>query len=648
MNLRWTTCLLMMGLTASAAACGDDGGGASSGTGTGGGGGAGATGGGGQGGDGGSGGGTGGAGGSGGSGGGIGGAGGAGGVGGAGGAGGAGGTGGGAGGTGGSGGGAGGTGGGIGGAGGSGGSGGGIGGAGGAGGTGGGAGGTGGGAGGAGGSGGGIGGAGGSGGSGGGIGGAGGAGGTGGGAGDTGGSGGGAGGTGGGAGGAGGAGGSGGSSGGAGGSGGDAGSGGVGGSGGSVNLPDGAACTDDAMCAGSFCSREDFNGWPAGYCISSCEHTGGTCPGNGVCIASGSNGHLCYGACTTSSDCRPGYACAPAADGTLSCRPACTEDAHCPTRGRCNVSTGLCRIYEASCADGEDNDRDADVDCDDDDCDEPCAALVAEACAAAPPALPEISGDTSLGANAFDAYCTGAGREDVYLFVAPEEQSGTLSVVLESDTDHGLYSRGVCEDPDTELDCADGAYGGIPESLEIVLSAGESVSLVVDAEEPGDEGPYTLRSTFTPAVCGDGTLTRPEQCDDAEGFGACADDCSSACEGAREAVLGVNTGDTQTGTIAFTSDCTLPNTREDVYWFTPPADGTLTLVLSSATDQALFVRSSCLWASSELTCEDRGGAGEDETLVLDVTGGAPLFLFVDGFWSLDDAGPYTLDVSFAP
>ncbi|WP_437648964.1 hypothetical protein [Sorangium sp. So ce362] len=318
---------------------------------------------------------------------------------------------------------------------------------------------------------------------------------------------GGAGGSGGGIGGAGGSGGSGGV-GGSGGSGGVGGSGGTGGAGGNLNLPDRAACTEDAMCAGSFCSREDFNGWPAGYCISSCEHTGGTCPGNGVCIESGTNGHLCYGACTTSSDCRPGYACAPAADGTPSCRPACTEDAHCPTRGRCNVSTGLCRIYEASCADGEDNDRDAAVDCADDDCDEPCAALVAAACAAAPPALPEVSGDTSLGTNAFDADCTGAGREDVYLFVAPEEQSGTLSVVLESDTDHGLYFRGVCEDPDTELDCADGAHGGIPESREIVLIAGESVSLVVDAEAPGDEGPYTLRSTFTPAVCGDGTPVR--------------------------------------------------------------------------------------------------------------------------------------------
>ncbi|WP_437969720.1 hypothetical protein WMF04_10700 [Sorangium sp. So ce260] len=634
----------MLGLTASAGACGDDDGAASSGTGTGGAGGIGSTGGGGQGGAGGLGGaggdgglgGAGGAGGSagtggdGGSGGGTGGAGGTGGVGGSGGGiGGAGGTGGGIGG-------AGGTGGGIGGAGGAGG---GIGGAGGTGGGIGGAGGTGGGIGGAGGAGGGIGGAGGTGG---GIGGAGGTGGTGGGIGGAGGTGGGIGGAGGTGGGIGGAGGTGGTDGGIG------GAGGTGGTGGSLDLPDGAACTDDAMCAGSFCNREDLNGWPAGYCISSCEHTGGTCPGNGVCIESGSNGHLCYGACATSSDCRPGYACTPAADGSLSCRPACTEDAHCPTRGRCNVSTGLCRIYEASCADGEDNDRDAAVDCRDDDCDEACIAHVAEACTAARPALPEASGDTSLGTNAFDAYCTGAGREDVYLFVAPEEQSGTLSVVLESDTDHGLYVRGVCEDPDTELDCADRAYGGIVESLEVVLSAGESVSLVVDAEEPGDEGPYTLRSTFTPAVCGDGALTRPEQCDEAEGFGACADDCSSACGGAREAVLGVNEGDTQTGTMNFSSNCSLPNTREDVYWFTPPADGTLTLVLSSSTDQALFVRSSCLWASSELACEDSGGAGDDETLVLDVVGGVPLFLFVDGFWSPDDAGPYTLDVSFAP
>ncbi|WP_437929775.1 hypothetical protein WMF37_11145 [Sorangium sp. So ce291] len=607
------TCLLMLGLTAGAAACGDDDGAASTSTGAGGiggDGGAGATGGG-QGGDGGAG--TTGGGGQGG----VGGAGGTGGVGGTGGAGGAGGTGG-------------------------------TGGAGGAGGTGGGAAGTGGGAEGTGGSGGaaGVGGAGGAGGAAG-VGGAAGAGGAAG-VGGAGGSGGAAG--------AGGAGGSGGldASGGAGGTGGAAGTGGAGGAGGSTDLPDGAACTEDAECAGNFCHRETFDGWPGGYCISSCEHTGGTCPGDGVCIDSGGNGHLCYGACTTASDCRPGYACLPAEDGTLSCRPACTEDAQCPALGRCEVSTGQCRIFEATCDDAEDNDGDAAVDCRDDDCEEACAELATAACAAALPLLPEVSGDTSLGTNAFAGDClgvgTGEGREEVYLFTPPEGQAGTLSVVLESDTDHAVYARSACADPDpdSELACADLAERWVPELLEVPLSAGESVSLVVDAFVPGDEGPYTLRSTFTQAVCGDGVLTRPEQCNHVEETNGCASDCSAICEGAREAVLGVNTGDTQTGTTSFTGGCLLPNTREDVYWFTPPADGTLTLVLSSDTDQAIFVRSSCLDAISELACEDRHSGGVDEVLELEVTGGVPLFVFVDGFWALTDAGPYTLDVSFEP
>ncbi|WP_437726625.1 DUF4215 domain-containing protein [Sorangium sp. So ce861] len=647
MRLRWTTCLLMLGLTASAAACGDDDGTPSPSTGTGGEGGEGATGGGGRGGEGGEGGeggagGVGGAGGLGGSGGGgglsgSGGDGGTGGIGGSGGSGGAGGDGGTGGGTGGAGGGTGGAGGGLGGAGGSGG---GISGTGGAGGGLGGAGGAGGGLGGADGSGGSIGGTGGAGG------GLGGVGGSGGGLGGADGSGGGIGGTGGSGGGLGGVGGSGGDLGGA---GGDAG---AGGSGGSLNLPDGAACTDDAMCAGNFCNREDLDGWPSGYCISSCEHTGGSCAGHGVCIETGSNGHLCYAACATSSDCRPGYACVPAADGALSCRPACTEDAQCPTRGRCDVSTGLCRIYEAICDDREDNDFDAAFDCDDDDCEGPCAAI-AEACAATPPLPPEVSGDTSLGTNTFAAACTGAGREDVYLFVAPEEQSGTLSVALESDTDHGLYVRGACDDRTTELACAQHAAGGGAEPIEVVLSAGEPVTVIVDARAPGEEGPYTLRSTFAQAICGDGAVTRPEQCDDPDAFGACADDCASVCEGAREAVLGVNTGDTRTGTIALRGSCSMPDTREDVYRFTPPADGKLTLALSSATDLTLSVRSSCPWASAELACEDaaQAGVGETpaiETLALEVTGGVPLIIVVDGFWSQADAGPYTLDVSFAP
>ncbi|WP_437959109.1 hypothetical protein WME76_05340 [Sorangium sp. So ce119] len=597
------TCLLMLGLTASAAACGDDDGAPSASTGTGGNGGADATGGGGQGGDagatGGGGGGTSG----------VGGAGGAGGTGGAGGAGGSGGAGG-AGGSGGSGGvdGSGGTGG-IGGSGGTGG----VGGSGGTGGVGG-SGGTGG-----------VGGSGGTGG----VGGSGGAGGTS----DAGASGG-----------VGGSEGVGGSAS----AGGTGGSGGSGGAGASTDRPDGAACTEDAQCAGNFCNREATNGWPGGYCISSCAHTGGVCPGDGVCIATGSNGDLCYGGCSTSSDCRPGYACAPAADGTLSCRPACTEDAQCPTRGRCNLRTGLCRIYEASCEDGEDNDRDAAIDCSDDDCRETCTALAAAACAAAPPALPEVSGDSSLGTSAFEGDCTGAGREDVYLFTPPEGQSGTLSVVLESDSNHGLHARSACADPGAEIACANDSPGGLPESIEVVLGAGESVGLVVDAAEAGDEGPYTLRSTFTQAVCGDGVLTRPEQCNAVEEPYGCASDCAAFCEGAREAVLGVNTGDTLTGTVAFRGECLEPDAREDVYRFTPPADGTLTLVLSSATDQALYVRSSCLDTTTELACVDRQSGGVDERLVLDVTGGVPLFIFVDGFWSLADAGPYTLDVSFEP
>lgn len=90
---------------------------------------------------------------------------------------------------------------------------------------------------------------------------------------------------------------------------------------------------------------------------------------------------------------------------------------------------------------------------------------------------------------------------------------------------------------------------------------------------------------------------------------------------------------------------------ENVFSFTPGSagqTGTVTVVLSSATDQGFYVRPLCNDPLSELTCIDAELGGTDETSTFPVNGGDPLSIFVDGFFSQAEAGPFTLSATFTP
>ncbi|WP_437477955.1 DUF4215 domain-containing protein [Sorangium sp. So ce1014] len=430
---------------------------------------------------------------------------------------------------------------------------------------------------------------------------------------------------------------------------------GTGGSGGGTSAGHGAACTYDAACAGEYCITETDWGWPAGACASLCDPAVGACSDGAVCVDFGEALGLCILRCSTTDECRDGYRCSDIGGEITACIPGCTVNSQCADLGVCDRLDGVCKLGETDCSDGEDDEGDDQIDCADSDCAATCGPLVDAACAGATPVTTTIEGDTSSGTRALQGSCTGDGPEELHLFTPPAGQSGTLLVVLQSETNHGLYTRTACADARTELACADehAASDAAPEeeSLAIVVHEGQAVPIVVDARTRADAGPYTLELDFSPATCGDRTISAPEQCDD--GNTVSGDGCSAACtvevddvcEDAPVAVVGDNRGNTTGGTALFAGSCTRPNTPERIHSFTPPSAGRLRLVLSSETDQGMYVRTRC--TGPELACVDAELGGRDETLSVSVQGGVPLLIFVDTD-SVRSAGPYTLNLSFTP
>ncbi|WP_437792108.1 DUF4215 domain-containing protein [Sorangium sp. So ce693] len=431
---------------------------------------------------------------------------------------------------------------------------------------------------------------------------------------------------------------------------------GTGGSGGGSPAPYGAACTRDAACPEDYCITEREWGWPSGACAGQCDPAVGDCPNGGLCEDFGEGLGLCLLRCSGPDDCRDGYRCGEISGERTACIPGCTENSQCAALGVCDTLDGLCKLGETDCSDGKDDEGDERVDCADSDCAATCRPLVDAACADAPPATTTtIEGDTSLGTRVFEGTCGGVGPEEVHLFTPPAGQSGTLRVVLQSGRDHVLYARTACADGSTELACQDktapSGAGPDEEVIEIVVRKDQEVPIFVDAVTSAGAGPYTLDLLFSPAMCGDGIVSPPEECDDGNTVNGdgCSAECilelDDICADAPVAILGENRGDTASGTMVFEGTCTRTGMRERIHAFTPPSAGGLRLVLSSATDQGFYVRTGC--TGRQLTCIEEQIEGHDERTDIAVDGGVPLFIFVEPYRSRD-AGPYTLNLSFTP
>jgi cysteine-rich repeat protein len=99
---------------------------------------------------------------------------------------------------------------------------------------------------------------------------------------------------------------------------------------------DGAACTADASCEGGECIQGSE--WPEGYCTSLCSLEDNLCPGDGVCLdhPDYTIAGRCLDGCTSSPECRTGYACSPSSNV---CLPV-EDGSPCTTNTDC--ASGVC------------------------------------------------------------------------------------------------------------------------------------------------------------------------------------------------------------------------------------------------------------------------------------------------------------------
>jgi len=182
---------------------------------------------------------------------------------------------------------------------------------------------------------------------------------------------------------------------------------------------------------------------------------------------------------------------------------------------------------------GDDDDDDATDDDDDDDDDgatDPCDSV--SDISANLDGTP-VTGATLNSSDTMAGSCTdGIGGSETVYAITPD-QDGLISASTDSgltDFDTVLYVLSECGNTGTELACNDDidAQGGNYSSyLEWDATAGTTYYLVVDGYDSA--GGFEL--TIQLAICGDGTVSGDEQCDDGgtDGGDGCDADCNWEC-----------------------------------------------------------------------------------------------------------------------
>jgi len=269
------------------------------------------------------------------------------------------------------------------------------------------------------------------------------------------------------------------------------------------------------------------------------------------------------------------------------------------------------------------------------------------------PRLGTVKGDTTALCADYAGTCgfTSASKDAVYSITA--DVTGTLtvdtagSVAVLNGFDPVIYLRGSCADAASELGCNDLVPPQI-DTLTRGVSAGQTVYLFVDAFD-GSAGVYQVNVKLVPAVCGNGAVEPPEECDDSNT--ADGDGCSSVCKLDFSVVAdkcpgGVltlsGTGAQRTGTVSgntkwFTNDtdgsCGGVYSGEGVFSFTPDISGTALVDLGGATqtpyDAVLYARSACDDDTKQVDCDETTALG-GEKLEFPVTAGNAYYVFVDG------------------
>ena len=172
-------------------------------------------------------------------------------------------------------------------------------------------------------------------------------------------------------------------------------------------------------------------------------------------------------------------------------------------------------------------------------------------------------------------------------------------------------------------------------------------------------------SNCTPPVCGDGVVSNGEQCDD--GNATANDGCDPTCHielgplcaTAKPLLVGTSEHQYGDGTNGIDGSCTGGGGKEDIYTYTPATTGMVTIVLSTALELSLYLRTACVDSATELACVGPAGNGSSPAASVAVSAGVPITVFVDSAsftpFPGGDAGPassatgpYTLIVVQTP
>jgi len=247
---------------------------------------------------------------------------------------------------------------------------------------------------------------------------------------------------------------------------------------------------------------------------------------------------------------------------------------------------------------------------------------------------------------------TGEGSELIYEVTPAIDGVLNLDLTIEDPVMNlGLYVATACGDATTLIGCMDEGGSGAPESLNIPVTAGVPLYVYVDGSLGADASAFTLDIQTLAPACGDGFLQPGEQCEPPNTTG-CDASCQSliadSCALATPGVLGNNSGNSTNGINSIdTPDtmCQIGDGFEKVFSFTPAMPGTMTLMMTSAQDLGIYVRTNCSDPATEIACEDSLSSNPaTEILTIPVTQGVPLWIVVDGYFD-GAGGPFVLNIA---
>jgi len=248
-----------------------------------------------------------------------------------------------------------------------------------------------------------------------------------------------------------------------------------------------------------------------------------------------------------------------------------------------------------------------------------------------------------------------------YTFDVPGPGRLSLDLASNSTADLDLLVVGDCANPNgTELACKSTDLPTEKLDLDFAQKPNSPVMVVVRGQTIPDVGPFTLKASFQPAVCGDGIAVGPEACDDGntmQGQGFCSADCLSpdwptAC--ANLAVLSTtapNVGDTSSAPNLNNTDgyCTFSTAGEVMYKYVAPKNGTLKLQMNeTSANFALYVIEGCGLATegTTLSCSNTGWPPDSsESLEVQLVAGKEVTIVVDSS-APSKGGPFSLNATF--